>query len=622
MSNQKTIAHYLADVATDIKITLDSELSTSEVTRCIEKAVADFSRFSPLQKSIEITIDADVTGESFTTPTAQSDIFYEDALDISAISDGQKVTLDKIKPDMPRPVKITFTDVDESITAFVVIVKGYDDEAKYIEEYFYLEGGLVQTGTVYFSLVEEVEINEIAGGGAGDTFSVGTGDTDGIWIQLANKSIKLGSESISSLVLDTAYEMDYSHGRISMKSGGSMTDATAYTIGYTKSRIDIDLSDIIDDLVRVDRVEYPQGELPQNFHTLEVWGNILTLTGDHQTQNEATDAEHVLVRYFAPHSMPSVQSSGSFPRFIDATIQTAASAYALFILALKYEHEAATDLVSSRTELGLTTAIHALVATALGKVTTHVTEADTALAAAIVQYAAAATALEKVATYLENNTAEDSKSILALITSNAAALRTAIETATTAMSSYIDEVDTTDLGQFDVGAEGLLETGDGLINQLNTGANVPALYAQYSQTRAAHATVRTQAALAYGQEVVARISELNSYIANADAYGRIATGFVNEAIQRVNSGNGYVAEANSRLGMSQLFIGEAQTLLGTIDRFVGEADRYTAAANSGMVLADRFRAEAIERRNEAWAIWRDSGQYSPAWYLGQRGQYA
>lgn len=845
----KTIAHYRSDLRLDLKdgSTLWSD---AELDRSIEKAVADLSRFIPLQKQVEFTVDAEVSSESFTTPAAGDTTYYENALDISGVSDGQKITLDKTRPDIPRPVILTVVDADESITQLHFIVKGYDVAGVYIEESFWLKDGLVQTGKVYFASIAEGEIDEIAGNGAADTLSLGTSSNIGVQVQLSTVGIKFQSETISSKTRDTDYEMDYSNGRITMKSGGSLGDATAYNIKYTKSRIVVDISSIKEDLIRIERIEYPVGQIYQNFSNREIWGDTITITGDANTQVEMSDQEHVLVKYLAQHSPPGDQSAGSYPEFLDVTVQLVAGAYALFIKAVQYEHQSVTDLASLRTELDLTTGVHTLTATALDKVTTYVSDADTALDAAIVQFAAAATALgkinsdetrtyltdadtalgaavtqlaasatalakinnddgktyltdadgaldsaataiakvityletntdenskthltkittdiaglrtailtaqdaanaeldagdfravathlseadsalDKVTTYLEDNTNEDSKSHLTKITTDIADLRTAIATALTAANTYLDEVDTTDLGQANVGAEAYLETGDDLINQLNDGGETVAnKYAEYSKTRALHGQTRTQSAIGYVQEATTRINNLLSYIQQADGWGGIATGFINEAVQRIGmaaqivnrenvvaiqaagyvseaasrlgnlqtyveqadawgriangfvaeageriseavarlsiadryiqeasgrnssasgyiaeasqriaiadrylsqasqhvaNGSGYVGEASGRLEMSRTFIEEAAGRLATIDRYLAESTQYQATANTDLQLADRFRAEATERRNEAFVFWSNPSNYAASFTQGARASSA
>ena len=559
----KTIQHYLNDLRTDLKDS-GAVWSDAELTRCVEKAVADYSRFNPRERQREITIDYEVDDESVTLPTTSDIDYFVAAYDLNAKTDGAVATMAAYVPDVPRPVRIAVTDANTSITQLVIIVKGYDEDNKYIEEFFYLEGGLIQTGQHYFSRVTEVELDEIAGNGAADLLNVGTGTDSDVWRRLAYRPIKSASLTRTGSTLDTDFEVDYAEGRIRRISDGNLVAGTAYTVDYTRSRIDIDLSTLIDDLIKVERVEYPSGSVPQNHSKFEVWGDILTVAGDMVSQAEMTDAEHLIIKYLVSHSAPSAQSSGSYPSYLDTTVQLAATAYALLIEALQYTHAAATNITNAGTALTAIAAIH--------------TACDAAL--------------DKVITYLESNTNEDAKYWLTKITTDIANLRTSIETALDAAASGLGEVDTTSLDKATTGAEGLLDAGDNFIDTVNDGDNVPGLYRDYSLARAQIANARLAAASQYIAEATARMANLNSYIAQAGGWMAVASGFVEEASGR----------------------------LGEMDRYLQEAALHQQTADINLRLAEVYRTEAFARRDEAWAIWMSPSQISPTYSLGQRRQ--
>uniref|UniRef100_A0A6M3IGH0 Uncharacterized protein n=1 Tax=viral metagenome TaxID=1070528 RepID=A0A6M3IGH0_9ZZZZ len=571
---QKNIAHYLADLRLDLK---DSGAlwSDAELTRCVERAVGDYSRFSPRQLSKEVTIDYEVTGESFTTPAVSDVDYFVTAMDISASTSGTNCTIvtGHSRPDVPRPVLVTVTDANASITALVVIVKGYDTDNRYIEENFYLEGGLVQTGEQYFALVTAIEIDTIAGNGAADKLDVGTGSADGVYVQLAHKPVRLGTVTVTGKTLDTDYEMDYYNGQIAMKSGGAMVVSTAYAIAYTRSRIDIDLSTIIDDIIKVERIEYPAGEVPQRFDTPEVWGNILTVTGGIDSQHDMSDEEHLVIRYLAPHSAPSTQSSGSYPSHMDTVVELAASAYALFMKSLQYEHAAASSLTLLGTTLDY-----------LG----------TAGASKTYIYKLIDDALAKVITYMETG-ATCAKSPLTIITTKIAVLRDAVETAVGAMETALGKVNTIDLDAATPdSATTVLKKYEDLINTVTNGADVGKLGAEYSRGWAEIAIARVQQSIAFGQEAASRLDDLRTYIEEAGGWTRIA----------------------------ETFIVEAQTHIAEANTIMAEATQHSNTAQANMLLADKFKEEANERRNEAWTIWQSPNQMSPNYTLGQRGQSA
>ena len=100
--------------------------------------------------------------------------------------------------------------------------------------------------------------------------------------------------------------------------------------------------------------------------------------------------------------------------------------------------------------------------------------------------------------------------------------------------------------------EDLLEAGDDLINTVNVGSDVPELYRRFAET-----TV-----------LVAR------------AYEQKRADFLTEAARLIDKANLWVGEAQNR---------------------IQNAGQY-------LQLAERFKAEAVERRNEAWAIWNAPNQ--------------
>lgn len=530
---QKTIAHNLADLRLDLK---DSGAlwSTAELTRCLERAVSDLSRFLPDKKRVELTVDAAVTSESFTSPAASSTTYFVAGMSIATSVDGAVCPLAANRPDVPRPVLVTLIDGGGSINQLVLIVKGMDADNKYIEESFYLEGGLIQTGVKYFAFVTEIEIDEIGGNSAGDVLTVGTGSHLGVWVQLANRFIKYQTESIAGYTRDTDYEMDYTGGRISLKTGTSMAVATAYTLAkYTKSRVDIDISSIMDGLIRIEHVQFPlEASAPHTSHAIGVWDKTLTLEGDYESQYETTDKQHVAIFYSVAHSMPDAQSPGSWPSFLDTTVQLAASAYALFMMALKYEH------------------------------------------ASVTAHEAVEAALVNVRIYLNNNTNEDAAALIKDITDNVAEIRTKIAVELGLVKTEVDLIKSLDIAETTEGAHDLLDTGRPTVNKLNDGGpTVPEKYAAYATTRLQISQTRGAQATLYMQEVASRFSDADMYLKQASGYNRIA----------------------------EDFLAEAQALLVQIDGY--------------HQLADRWKAEGVERRNEAWAIWRDHPQYAPNYAL-------
>ena len=63
-----------------------------------------------------------------------------------------------------------------------------------------------------------------------------------------------------------------------------------------------------------------------------------------------------------------------------------------------------------------------------------------------------------------------------------------------------------------------------------------------------------------------------------------------------------------------------ETVLENTKTYLAEAEQYQRLVTNGLELVDRWKAEGVERRNEAWAIWRDHPQYAPAYQLSNRYQ--
>jgi len=455
--------------------------SEATLARCIERAVDDFSRHLPRERVYELTLDQAVTDESFTTPAASDTDKIVDAYSLEAVAEGTAVTITTFWMDVPRPVIITVTDADTKLERFTIIVKGTDADGQYVEERFYRHGGLVQTGKVYFYHISEVEVNEIRGDADAVVLDVGSGAGDGVWVQLANP-IKPGSVStvnttddVTTYTLDTDYVLDYANGRICTKSGGDMVAETEHHIDYTKSRHAIDISPIIPQLIRIARVEYPVDKMPQQFPAWSIWDNMLTIGSQKvgSSQEYLTNKEHLAIYYESKHSPPSLISSGSYPEYLDEVIAIGALGYAYLTEAGQYEQQAATDLASARTQLGLITAVHTL----------------------------AAAASTKVALYLEtNDTTDNAKDVLANITDDIAELRTKIIVAQDAAATALGKVNTISLDKATTGGEAYLDTGDAEIPALGTASRVPEKYAEYARTRTEMAMARIQASIAYDQE--------------------------------------------------------------------------------------------------------------------------
>ena len=603
----KTRLQFRQDLRLDLKDS-GSLWSDTELNRCIERAFSDLSRFLPDEKVFEDSLQFTVTGESVVFPADTSATAILNAKDISGSSAGDTATIAG-QPDVPRPLRITITDANGSLTGLTLIIDGIDKDDQSLQEIFHYTLGddKAWDGLKYFKAIYNIEIDQIAGAGASDTLSIGYGPYTDVWVYLANSPIKWQSESATdtdsnNIVRNTDFFIDYGTGRVKAISGGGIVAAETSTFAYKKSQIGIDLSGLAD-LIRVQRVEYPVGQIPQVFITGDTFGKwyVATGSGESGDQVQWAEDEQYRIYYDARHQVPGEYSPSSAPAFLEDTVMLAAGAYALYIYALKHEHQVLTDLASARTSLGSANGDHSAFALAL-------------------------TSLKK---YLDNNSEADAVGILKDITDDVAELRTKIVVAEDLINSTIDTA-ITDLGAattaranymgatanyVDGGTEpdikAYLSGGDALLNTNATGGegtSVPDSYAKFAQV--------TKDALVGAHEQDRRF-----YQQNATTGVNAAMAAANEVAQRLSMLRSYIEESAGYVAVSSTFAREAEDRIAGINTYLQQAGQYTDAANSEIATAERFKAEADERRNEAYSIWRDRKQYIGDFTAGAVRQY-
>jgi len=608
----KTALQIRADLRIDLK---DSGAlwSDAELNRCIERSVADFNRYLPDEKVYEDSLQFAVTGEPVKFPSAANAAAVVNAQSID-VPAGSLLTISG-QPDVPRTLIITIVDADDSTYGATFIIRGTDKDEQYQEEIFHYTRGDSKTipGKKEFKNVYEVELNQDYGSHALDTASVGYGLYTDAWIYLANSPIKKGSESATdadsaAIVRNTDFYIDYANGRVKAIASAKIAAEETCTFAYKKSQIGIDLSDL-HGLIRVQRVEYPVGQVPQNFVQFDTFGKYVVVTGsgESEEQMQMVEDEQYRLYYDAKHHQPGEMSPGTIPEFLESTVETMTGAYALYIYALKMEHQAVTDMASARL---------ALIAAASD-------EEDGA-------HKTFTTALTNLAKYLDTNTVEeadeDAAGILALITTDIAELRTAIETALSGtvgvegMNPYLDQVGKATSGDIALAdavkalymgtpnyvnggtapdIKAYLDTGDALLNEVakgGEGQDVPRAYREYAQA------VKDSLVAAFENDRA-------MYLQNATARTNAAMGYANEVAQRLSNLRSYIEQSASYIAISNAFGVEAEHRAADIVAYLQEGAQYFGAAANDTALAERFRAEADERRNEVYSIWRDRRQY-------------
>ena len=204
-----------------------------------------------------------------------------------------------------------------------------------------------------------------------------------VWVSLANSMIDPGSETVTTTdggttyTLDTDYTMDYANGKIKVLSTGSMVDAIAHYITYTKLKLGCDISSVATDLIRVSRVEYPAGNIPQTNVSFSQYGNYITVTSSgKESQAQLSANKHMWIHYLSKHTSPAPGEDGSYPNHLDDVIILGAIAYSALALSYKYMEDSAVQMDAGVALVAGMTTVMNLADTALDKVDALVAGAD------------------------------------------------------------------------------------------------------------------------------------------------------------------------------------------------------------------------------------------------------
>ncbi len=603
-----------ADLRLDLK---DSGAlwSDAELNRCVEKAISDLSRFLPRERVYEEELEFDVTSEAVTFPKTTSATYIVNAQTFNGKTAGNTFTI-AAQPDVPRVVTLLITDADNSITDWHIRIHGTDEESLGCTEDFYFSRGKTQTGVQVFKRIDSVELVENFGGSAaaGDTLSLGIGAYYDTWVSMAYKPVKNGSETLTEAggtvcARNTDFLIDYMRGKLKAISGGKIAAEEACTITYRKDQTSLDLT-LLDDFIRVFRVEYPAGEIPQSFCTFDLYGRFLTITGRGESteQQSMSEGKQVRVYYEAAHHPPTDYAPGSIPEFLENTVIMAAGAYALFVYSLKCTHQALTDLTTARAAIAAAESAQAGLAAILTAISAATTAGSTALAGIDAIATAGAAALASVASYTG-----DVETALNAANAYLDAVAEDLTAADTVAASYIGATNYVAGGSAQPDIKKSIVDGAALINTITEGGEnerTPEIYATYAtaiknalvaafeQHRSFYqqdATARTNAALGFVQEASQRVSLIRSLVEEGNAYAAIGQVLANE-------GDAYAT-------IGQVLVGKANALLSQLAAYLQEATASTEAAAGDLTMADKFRTEGINRRDEVWSIWRDRKEY-------------
>ncbi len=297
---------------------------------------------------------------------------------------------------------------------------------------------------------------------------------------------------------------------------------------------------------------------------------------------------------------------GTWRPFLDEVVLKGAYAYALRMLSIKADHQARVDLASARTELGLTTAVHVLVNTALNAVATAGGVAVTAITAVAAFITAGGTALDGVATQVTALTTA-STGVLALAIAELA--KANADLLTGAEGVWTDEVKYISGSTGIIGAQPYLETGDGKIDTVNIGDRAAEMYHLYAGREVEIAALWDAKRKDFLTEAARHIDTMNGYFTEAVQRLGIASRVIEEAGGETNLALAKVREAEASLGVCQARSQEAQFRIAEIQSHISEAETFIASATMEFQASDKYYMKYKDEMGEFKEVLKDRAQY-------------
>jgi len=166
---------------------------------------------------------------------------------------------------------------------------------------------------------------------------------------LLYKPIKVGSVAITGKTLDTDYRINYITGIVT-EIGSNLPD-TDYTVGYELDLQMLDISSLLSDYIKIERIEYPAGNSPPSLVTADVFGDFLVFRGN----VSLTENDHLRIIYLGRWTIPSLDTEGDYPSNLNDAVIIGSSGQALINKAEKYTQLSAstvTDILTLLEEIG------------------------------------------------------------------------------------------------------------------------------------------------------------------------------------------------------------------------------------------------------------------------------
>lgn len=607
----------LTEYRTELKLDLKDATtlwSNDELDRCVERAVADLSRFIPLEAIYEYTIDYTVTAESSTAPAAAT---WKDLAHKPIKPESETVTTDPVGTTYTRDTDYTMDYINGKYT---IIATGSITEADSLL-FGYTKSRLgIDISAIISALIRVVKVE----------YPVDKVPQQFVSFNIWNEFMYIGSQKVGESQIQLtdkehiAIYYDKEHTFPTVSADGSYQEyldqvicigAGAYAllikaIQYEHQSV-TDLASSRTALGNLSGIHTAVGTALGNLAAI----HVLTDAALDKIATYATDADTALDAFitaiaFAPTALAKVDTylagASESTKALLAQIATDAASLRTAMITAVVAAKAYLDEVDTTDLVGA----EGVWADEVKHILDYVLVRGSTTGTFVAEEEAtggtsSAVAIVKVVgtNYITFQMKVGSFSTDETITGAGAATITAteIETNPTAeeflelgdstidITSILTDVETAlDKIATEVAAgKTYIETGDDKINTVNVGDNVPELYRDY-------ANVEVGLGAGYRQEASERLRKATLQQQQAELYRRYAEAalemarlwenkrrdFLSQATARINAAMGYVQEAESRLSNLRSYIEQGNAYATIANGFTAEADGRTAVARS------------------------------------------
>jgi hypothetical protein len=335
-----------------------------------------------------------------------------------------------------------------------------------------------------------------------------------------------------------------------------------YTVSYDLDPYILDISSLLPDYIKIERIEYPVGDTPPSLVVVqqEIFGQYLIFN------TELTEDNHIRFTYLTPWTPPTADSDGDFPESLDNAVIIGSAGQALIFKAEKYMHDALSEVTGIATLLD--------------------TIGDLSLSAPSITAPTAPT-LSTLTAPTDHTVSEPTAPDLPDTPTAPTAPTLSWTTVNTKLGLAETEIET---------AAGYMDSGDDLINTANTGKDAAAIFGEYSKAGVQNGLAYIQDAIVYLQQQQEELKqyshEVTSYASEVNQYANEVSGTVGKYREEINSEMLNIHNANAKVARYRAEIEEDGNAIA----------KYAEQVRSYQVDVSKYQQEVAAFNANAQAI--------------------